>query len=226
MEYVTERKLDVILLDFCGTLVDHQTADTFVKFCLDESPVRLTCYYALYFFQTLCGVLGIPEPVNFKHVYVRLLKNIEKEYIEQKARKFGFHITKNSSCKVTLENIRKINKKDTTLIIISAGYECYINYFSEHIDLDIDDVIASRLSYVENRCSGEIERDLIGKKKVDILAVKHRSVMDEATTTAAFSDSASDLPLLKVSDYKYVVSPGSVLENIARQKNWPVLRCR
>jgi HAD superfamily hydrolase (TIGR01490 family) len=92
--------------------------------------------------------------------------------------------------------------------------------------LGITDVIATRMSIVDGRFSGEVEFYAAGPSKV----VGVRELAAERgynlATCYAYSDSSSDLPLLEAVGFPSAVNPDRTLRRAAAENGWPVLEFR
>jgi len=92
--------------------------------------------------------------------------------------------------------------------------------------LGITDVIATRMSIVDGRYSGAIEFYAAGPHKV----VGVRELADQRgydlADCYAYSDSASDLPLLESVGHPSAVNPDRALRRAALENSWPILEFR
>ncbi len=92
--------------------------------------------------------------------------------------------------------------------------------------LGITDVIATRMSIVDGRYSGEVEFYAAGPSKV--LGVEELAAARgyDLAECYAYSDSSSDLPLLESVGHPSVVNPDRSLRRAAAENSWPVLEFR
>ena len=89
--------------------------------------------------------------------------------------------------------------------------------------LGVDSVIASHARVdTDGRYTGEMEIYAYGPYKADL--VRATAACDDIDLAASFaySDSATDLPLLEAVGHPVVVNPDRVLARVARQRDWPV----
>lgn len=84
-------------------------------------------------------------------------------------------------------------------------------------------VVATRLEVAAGRYTGAVDYYAYGQAKAD----RVRELADERgyrlTDCFAYSDSATDLPLLELVGHPHVVNPDRQLRKIARDRAWPVL---
>ncbi|HEX6198549.1 MAG TPA: HAD-IB family hydrolase [Jiangellaceae bacterium] len=90
--------------------------------------------------------------------------------------------------------------------------------------LGADHVIATRMVIgEEGSYTGEIEFYAYGEGKADAvreIAEKNSYALDRSY---AYSDSATDLPMLEAVGHPYAVNPDKTLRKVAAERGWPVL---
>jgi HAD superfamily hydrolase (TIGR01490 family) len=84
-------------------------------------------------------------------------------------------------------------------------------------------IIASRMGLADGRYSGELEFYAYGPAK----ATRMRELATERgydlSDCFAYSDSATDLPMLEAVGHPHAVNPDRELRRVARERGWPVL---
>jgi HAD superfamily hydrolase (TIGR01490 family) len=107
------------------------------------------------------------------------------------------------------------------VVIVSSSGEEVVGPIGEMVGAD--HVIATRMVVRDGRYTGEIEFYAYGANKASaIVAHAHRMGYD-LDTCYAYSDSATDLPMLEVVGRPAVVNPDRALRRLALQRGWPVL---
>jgi HAD superfamily hydrolase (TIGR01490 family) len=90
--------------------------------------------------------------------------------------------------------------------------------------LGADAVIATRMGVESGRYTGRLEFYAYGEAKAarirDLAAARGYRLRD----CHAYSDSATDLPLLEAVGHPHAVNPDRILRRVARQRGWPVLK--
>ena len=88
--------------------------------------------------------------------------------------------------------------------------------------LGADHVIATRIIVEDGRYSGEIEYYAYGDTKAE--AVRELAALEgyDLTRSYAYSDSATDLPMLEAVGHPVAVNPDKELEREARERDWEV----
>jgi HAD superfamily hydrolase (TIGR01490 family) len=89
--------------------------------------------------------------------------------------------------------------------------------------LGADDVIATQMMVAEGKYTGEIGRYAYGPEK----AVAIRALADQRgydlASSYAYSDSATDVPMLEAVGHPFAVNPDRGLRKIAAEREWPTL---
>ena len=110
------------------------------------------------------------------------------------------------------------------VVLVSASGDEMVRPIGEL--LGITDVIATRMSIVDGRYSGEIAFYAAGANKVkgveELAATRGYNLAD----CYAYSDSASDLPLLEAVGHPSAVNPDRALRRAAIEAGWPILEFR
>jgi HAD superfamily hydrolase (TIGR01490 family) len=122
-----------------------------------------------------------------------------------------------------LELIEEHRAAGRRVFIVSASPEEIVEPLADH--LEVDEAIASRARLDADGCyTGEMEFYAYGENKaVAMLAVAEREGIDLAGSWA-YSDSATDLPMLEAVGHPVVVNPDRELARVARQRDWEVRR--
>lgn len=90
--------------------------------------------------------------------------------------------------------------------------------------LGADKVIATRMiTGDDGKYTGEIEFYAYGDTKAKAIAELAEAEGYELSRSYAYSDSATDLPMLEEVGHPYVVNPDRALRRIAADRGWPVL---
>jgi len=110
---------------------------------------------------------------------------------------------------------------DLTVIVTASAF-----FFAEPTgrELGIDEVIGSRVGFVDGRCTGSVDGDIL-EGTVKLAAA--RQVADARAVSLAdcsfYSDHIADLPLLDAVGTPVVVGPHRPLARVARQRGWEVI---
>ena len=186
--------MKVALFDFCDTIVNFQTADVFVRYCLNKE-----------------NLLDDNEKKLSKLDKLMLLSGLKRDYIKKMAYDFFCEMIKPNLYKPVVDLMKWLKtEKKYNIYVVSGGYQVYIDFFCNEYNLD--GVISNDFIFENNVFTGNIiENDCMGIEKV--YRVKKYFQNIEVTDTIFVSDSISDKPLLDWVDVGIVVSK-------EKHRNW------
>jgi HAD superfamily hydrolase (TIGR01490 family) len=199
----------IAFFDFCETIVNFQTADRFIKFCLNGNKKKNTTNHFLYEIlkktkirRILAKILSIYS-IN-KRLKLYKLKGISFERLDFLAKKYYIEELQPALILPVISEIIKKKEDGYQMWIISGGYDLYIKYFME--DYKLNGQIATKVGFDKNNiCTGKFDGiDCIGKNKVKLVKEKIQNI--DTYKSVFYSDSKSDIPLLKFCTKGIVVS--------------------
>ncbi|HEX9643703.1 MAG TPA: HAD family hydrolase [Acidimicrobiia bacterium] len=111
------------------------------------------------------------------------------------------------------------------VFIVSASPEEVVRPLARY--LGVPDVVATRTGTdAKGRYTGTVEEYVYGPAKAAaverLAAVQNIDLAD----SYAYSDSATDLPLLEIVGYPHAVNPDRELREVASERGWPILEFR
>jgi HAD superfamily hydrolase (TIGR01490 family) len=107
------------------------------------------------------------------------------------------------------------------VIIVSASGAEIVEPIGEL--LGVEDVIASRLVVQGGRYTGEIQFYAYAANKAEAMRELAIRRGYDLSSSYAYSDSMTDLPMLEAVGHPNVVNPDRELRRLARDRGWPVL---
>jgi len=110
------------------------------------------------------------------------------------------------------------------VVLVSASGEEFVRPIGAQ--LDVSDVIATRMKIVDGVYTGEMDFYAAGPGKV--AAVKELAAERgyDLADCYAYSDSISDAPLLEIVGNPTAVNPDRALRKMATERSWPILEFR
>ena len=205
-------KTDLVIYDFCGTLVDFQTANAYVNFVVSEKglPKRGIDYARI-----ALNKLHLIPFLNrfFKHKYINKamilyrLKGYSYNEMDFYAKEFYNMRIKGHLIRPVVERLKQDIAIGKTVAIVSGGYDIYLKYFASEVG--VTNLLCSSLSFINGIFSGRIDGiDCMGDNKVTRLSAYFNEIdlSNLFENVTVYSDSDSDLPLFQISNKRIVVS--------------------
>lgn len=110
------------------------------------------------------------------------------------------------------------------VVVVSASSEELVRPIAGLIGAD--EVIASRMAIADGRYTGGIEFYAYGPAKAEAMRDLARRRGYDLAASSAYTDSATDAPMLAAVGHGYVVNPDRALRRLARQEGWTPLGFR
>jgi HAD superfamily hydrolase (TIGR01490 family) len=186
------KKIDKIaLFDFCDTMVDFQTGNAFSKYVIAHGKIK-----------TVRRLVYKVKHIWYKHILgkdlekpllLQCCRGISREKMEQMALNYYYEIVRPHLIKATMDKLLEYQQKGYKIYIVSGGFDLYIKYFAQ--EFNVDGVFSTQVGFENNVCTGKYDGvDCMGDNKIKILQdYFHTTTIDGV----AFSDSITDMPLLK-----------------------------
>ncbi|MBV9023803.1 MAG: HAD family hydrolase [Streptomycetaceae bacterium] len=89
--------------------------------------------------------------------------------------------------------------------------------------LGADHVVATRMVVEDGRYTGEVEYYAYGPTKAEAIVALAKSEGYDLERSFAYSDSATDIPMLSAVGHPHAVNPDRALRREANARQWPVL---
>jgi HAD superfamily hydrolase (TIGR01490 family) len=120
-----------------------------------------------------------------------------------------------------LDLITEHQREGRIVVIVSASPQEIVSPLAGY--LGVDRSIASRAKLdAEGRYSGEMEYDAFGPAKVDAMRALADELGVDLAASYAYSDSATDLPMLEAVGHPVAVNPDRELLRVAHNRGWEV----
>ena len=199
----------VVFFDFCETLVNFQTADGFVDFVREASgkkrmrnlEILQKLLIKMRFFAVCYKIF--PKKAIEKRFKLFQIRGFSKDGLDEYAKLFYNQKIKSNFIQDIFQKFRNHLDDSDKIVIISGGYSIYLKHFVNEFNLPY--LFASEIEFDKNNlCTGLIKgMDCLYENKV-IFIEGHG--FERAINTIAYSDSITDLPLLKWVNNGIVVS--------------------
>jgi len=203
--------MKLVIFDFCETLVNFQTADSFVDYIVEKEK-----YYKYNWIKTLVKLLSktrilaliskiFPELNPSKRLKLIQIRGVSIEKVNKYAESYYTEkLLPNLIPYVYALFQAHIDAQDY-ILIVSGGYEPYIKLFSEKHA--IKGYFATELSSNSKNITGIFSgKDCLFQQKVVLLDNFLKENPIDYISSVAYSDSKTDLPLLQWVDEAFVIS--------------------
>jgi HAD superfamily hydrolase (TIGR01490 family) len=201
----------IAIFDFCETLTSFQTADRFVNYVVQDNKSIWVNFlnqiiYILNSFRVFTAInLVFPKWNLSKKICLMKLKGIPEDVIKTKALNYIDEIIYPGINIMILEKLRNFKRNGFLVFISSGGYEPYLTLFSEREG--VDKLFCTRIEFIGGKASGAIVgKDCMFENKLTML--KEYLSFEEIVfnDSYVYTDSISDLPLLKWAKNPHVIS--------------------
>lgn len=118
------------------------------------------------------------------------------------------------------ELIRQHHEAGRQVIIVSASASILVEPIAD--ELGVDAVVATELGIADGLLTGEVTRYLKGEAKAEAMRRCASERGFDLAASYAYSDSATDIPMLELVGHPVAVNPDRALRKHAMQRGWEV----
>lgn len=196
----------IALFDFCGTIVNFQSGNPYVLYILKELNSPLLNLKNIIRKIKLKIMRKINRNYPDKNDILYLLKGMKYDDLDRYALEYYIKVVKQKFYPNVLNQLFKLKEEGYKIYVVSAGYEIYLKYFIQEFGLD--GVIATKIKFDKNNCCLGIfdGKDCIKENKVTYLNKYLKSELSSCSNIIGYTESSTDIPMLKVCTDRYVVS--------------------
>lgn len=197
----------IVIFDFCGTLITFQTADRYVMFCVErlhDSKVVRWRHFIIRMMDKLrvFKIYNLIHPGNNwrKRMVLWQMKGVSYELCDKLAKKYFEEELLPNVVQPVVKKLKGHLANGDRVFILSGGYDIYIKYFAEYFG--VKEILSSKIAFCKGKCMGKMEgKDCMRENKLEYICPYLNG-----ERTICYTDSKSDLPLLKMVDEAIVVS--------------------
>lgn len=210
----------LVIFDFCGTLIRFQTADRYVQFCVErlKDNKAVQCRHFMIRIMDKLRVFKIYNHIRSrnnwrKKMVLWQLKGVPYKECDQLAKDYFAEELVPNVVQPLIAKLKEHLTNGDRVCILSGGYDVYIKYFAQYFG--VKDIISSRIAFFDGKCLGRMDgKDCMRKNKLEYIRPLIKNVK-----TICYTDSKSDLPLLEMVDEPIVVSH-EVSQRWAEKRNY------
>lgn len=203
--------MKLVIFDFCETLVNFQTADSFVDFVLNRSKrgrsrINKTVLSILYRMRLIALANKIFPDLNLsKRLCLYQLRGLSTHEMDSWSKAFVAEKIYPNLIPELMEKLNNHQESVDYIVLISGGYEDYLNVFAQQENIPV--VMGTRIQRKNNCMTGFFEgADCLRKEKVNRLNEWLSTQNNHFESLVLYSDSITDMPLFKLVDHPIVVS--------------------
>ncbi len=208
------KKRELVLYDFCGTIADFQTGNAFVRYVLKRKGIADNVYEKLRIFLNKIGFIKHfnyirPKMAINKSLLLYQLKGIHYEELDELAMQYYVEEVRTHLIEKVVNTIGRHSSDSALIILDSAGYAIYLKYFTQEYNIPV--LIASDFEYRNGIFTGRVAgRDNYGCEKVKRLREYFgcKEFTSGFSKVTGYSDSYSDKPMLDCCDRVVCVNKG------------------
>ena len=195
-------KKSIALFDIDKTIILKDSMFLFVLFGIKRRPISVFILIPLIFYTVLFK-LKLISVEKVKEYYFYHIKYLNEEDLREF---FNMLINKYISQKAVNEMKEKKDQGYYILLVTASPY-AYLQFFKEFPF--VDEVIGTNLVSENNKYLNKVEgRNCKGEEKVIRIKehLKERNIEIDYEDSCAYSDSLSDLPMMSLVKYKYLIN--------------------
>jgi HAD superfamily hydrolase (TIGR01490 family) len=212
--------MNLVVFDFCETLVNFQTANAFIDFVVERKKTIWSRFIAslemIFLHSRFFAVVDrfFPKYNISKRVNLMKIRGTSEIDIKNFAINFHQNTINKKTIQPLLDELKRFVNNGDYVIIASGGYDVYLNLFAA--DYKVKHIVSSKIKFNNGKASGFLldGKDCLYEEKVIQLDKLIHANNLEFQHKISYTDSISDLPLLKWSNEGIVVSKG-------KSQNWP-----
>ena len=214
----------VAFYDFDGTLVSGNVVTRYAWYARRHPNVAAAAWrfgkaVLLVPFWLILDALSRRQ---FNIVFFRQYRGLEEDWLRSQSSAIFDGLIRGEQFRYARERVALDKAAGYRTVLVTGGLDFAISGAAAYFGFD--DMLANRLVFEGGVATGEVVRPLLaGEKKASALrayAASRGFRMDEAR---AYSDSHSDLPMLRAVGNPVATNPAARLRRAAGANRWPIL---
>lgn len=183
----------IAFFDFDGTITTKDTLLEFIKFSKGNAAFYLGFLLHLHYLFAFKFKL-ISNQLAKEKILIHFFKGYPVEEFKQLCIRFHNKKLPQLIRPKAIEEIKKLQKEDFIITIVSASPENWINPWASQMNVEL---IASKMDVVDGKITGKIcGKNCHGDEKVR--RIKELYPLEDFTQVYVYGDSSGDKPMLKL----------------------------
>ena len=210
--------------DVDGTLVRTNIVHTYAYYAMNRGSILGMAA------RTLGVLAGAPvfagvDLVNrkaFNEFFYRYYSGLSEDRLITLAEDMLEDVLRPALFRQAQDLIETARRSGCRIVLVTGALDFTVAPLARH--LHADDLIANKMQFVGGKATGKVIPPIIeGANKANAIrayCTRHEIALDESH---AYSDSASDYPMLAIVGRPTAVNPDLRLRSLARAYHWPIL---
>ena len=205
-------RVKVCIFDFCGTFVNFQTADEYIKWATSFEPY-INKYCKKNRFANRCRKLKIEGlcrrlfnvSIN-KRIIASSIKGMGVQMADEMAESFIKNRLVPSLLPETINLLNEYKRQGCFILLVSAAYDVYLSKIQK--ELKFDAFVSTSLLHNDITLLGKISKDCVGKTKVKkaLEYLNKKFGIGNYDIVFSIGDSKTDIPILNLAKRKVVIT--------------------
>lgn len=217
----------IAFYDFDGTLVSGNVVTRYAWYAR-RHPNRLVAAWRYAKVVLLVPVwLGLDAVSRrlFNVVFFRQYRGMDRAWLRSLSEPIFESLIRREQFRYARERVAMDRAAGYRTVLVTGGLDFAVDGAAKYFGFD--ELIANRLVYRGGVATGEVERPLLaGEEKAAALRSYAESMGASMSDAKAYSDSWSDLPMLRAVGEAVAVNPQRRLARVAAARGWPILDLR
>ena len=193
----------IALFDFCDTMINFQSADAYMRYVKKRVHLdaRMHLLSGLVKFLAKSRLLRVMqkfcrEGFVGKKMLLYQLKGQSFDVMDKLAQEFYSEVIRPNYVAEVIAAVKKHKDEGFRLFIVSGGFDIYLKYVAE--EFGFDGCVSTCLDFEDGKFTGRYKGvDCMNNNKVVLLRQYFGRENLRDCDSVAYSDSKSDIPLLK-----------------------------
>ncbi len=213
--------------DVDGTLVSTNIVHAFGYYAMNEGSLSATALRTAGTFLSAPVLWGLDKVSRkgFNELFYRYYRGMSEDRLRLLAAELFEDVLKGAVYPGSWDLIEEAKRVGCRAVLVTGALDFTMEKLAAH--LGADDLIANQMQFANGVATGRVVPPIIeGANKANRIrdyCVKHELQLEQCF---AYSDSASDYPMLAVVGRPTAVNPDLRLRSLARSYEWPILDLR
>ncbi len=213
--------------DVDGTLVGTNIVHAFAYYALNEGSLRSTALRTAATAASAPLLWGLDKlsRKGFNHFFYRYYRGMSEDRLRLLADDLYEDVLSGAIYPGALDLVGQARRAGCRVVLVTGALDFTMERLARRIGAD--DLIANRMEFTNGIATGRVVPPIVeGAHKAQRIrehCVEHGLRLDQSF---AYSDSASDYPMLAVVGRPTAVNPDLRLRSLARAYEWPIVELR